>query len=427
MSLDKSDWLMRTPEGLPEGWHNDERYIALHRGMLEEAIAEGELLRLPESKHSFAVAVCGGGKRLFTNAYVCIRMLREIGEYSGPIYMWYLGDCEMDLVMKSICEKLDVTLVDAREMFPLERRLNGWELKAYATAYTPASRVFLIDSDNSVAIPLAEIVGEAESAMRAMGPKCCAAAWPDYSRLEHDRVAWRMTGVEYRDEPEFESGQLLFDRESGVSVSALAAILHMNRFSDFFYEHVHGDKETFHLGLRAARAEYAMCPTGIHSLDATMVQHTHITGRKALYHRNMDKWVLDGSNRVIRDFVVEMYARQYLAELREQWTGDILPGSPSDAANAIRDAVLCRGQWKYERVGHDSRLMTFLEDGKVGYGAARCEHTYRVTGASEDIVLWMIAESGEVIARLVYDVSRGEFEGAWLRYEKMPVKITRPL
>jgi hypothetical protein len=425
MSLDSGDWVARTPEGLPEGWHNDERYIEMHRRMLSHEV-ESPSIAIPASEIDFGVAVCGGGHRLFTNAYVCMRMLREIGAYAGPIYFWYLGDCEMDSVMKSIVQKMGGVLMDARAMFPDARTLNGWELKAYAVAHTPAKRVFLIDADNSVALPLSIIANEAVAAMRdRKSDAVCAAAWPDYSRLEPDRIAWRMCGLEYRDEPEFESGQLLFDREAPLAKKALAAILHMNNYSDFFYKHVHGDKETFHLGLLAAGAEYAMCPSGIHSLDATMVQHTHVTAQKALFHRNMDKWVLDGSNRVIDGFVVERHARQYLAELRELWTGDIMPGSPSDAANKIRSEVLCRGQWKYERVGHDSRLMTFGEDGRVGYGSAKCEHSFRVTESSGETVVWLMAESGEVIARLNYDVAKGSFDGAWLRYEKMPVTLTR--
>src|SRR4029453_2174085 len=72
-----------------------------------------------------------------------------------------------------------------------------------------------------------------------------AVFWPDYGRLAPTRAIWRICGVPYRDEPEFESGQILLNKRR--CWRALQLTMHMNEHSDFYYNYVYGDKETFHM------------------------------------------------------------------------------------------------------------------------------------------------------------------------------------
>ena len=65
--------------------------------------------------------------------------------------------------------------------------------------------------------------------------------------------------------------------------------MHLNEHSDFYYQYVHGDKETFHMAWRMLGQEYAMVPHPLHPLEGTMCQHD-FEGRRVFQHRNMLKW-----------------------------------------------------------------------------------------------------------------------------------------
>ena len=104
----------------------DESKLTLHNARLA---LEGFLKNIP--RHPFAfegkgIVICGGGVRYFTNAWVCINMLRQL-KCSLPIELWHLGAQEIDASMRALVEPLDVTCVDALEVaknFPV-RRLGG--------------------------------------------------------------------------------------------------------------------------------------------------------------------------------------------------------------------------------------------------------------------------------------------------------------
>src|SRR5437667_7139131 len=93
-----------------------------------------------------------------------------------------------------------------------------------------------------------------------------------------------------------------------------------NENSDFYYQHLHGDKETFHLAFRKLKSPYSLVPKPIHSLDGTMCQHD-FQGRRIFQHRNTDKWDLLLHNRRVKDFWFEEECREYVTKLRRLWDG----------------------------------------------------------------------------------------------------------
>ena len=95
--------------------------------------------------------------------------------------------------------------------------------------------------------------------------------WPDYNQLGPDRAIWSLSGVSYRREQEIESGQIVLHKARCWQPLQLA--MWMNEHSDFWYKHVHGDKETFHMAWRKLGQEYAMPGRGILSLPGVMCQH----------------------------------------------------------------------------------------------------------------------------------------------------------
>ncbi len=302
------------PHGLPAGWENSQGALEAHRLLAREFIAGID----PYPANRFqgrGIVICAGGHRLFTNAWVCVRMLRKVG-CRLPVQFWYLGDCEMDEVMRGLVAPFGVDGVDGEQLthvFPA-RILNGWELKPYAILHCPFEEVLLLDADNIVLYDPEELF-ETEP-YREHG----AIFWPDYGRLDRSRLIWKACEVEYRDEPEFESGQIVIDKKR--CWEALNLTMHYNEHSDFYYRHIHGDKETFHLAFRRVQKSYAMPGKGIHALDATMCQHD-FEGKRVFQHRNLDKWRLDGTNRTVAGFVGEDVCRGFLAELREAWCGKV--------------------------------------------------------------------------------------------------------
>ena len=292
------------------------------------------------------IVLCAGGSRYFTNAWVCIRMLRRLG-CRLPIELWHLGKKEVDETMNALLRPYGVECVDAaklRRRHPA-RILKGWELKSYAILHCRFREVLFLDADN-VPVRDPEFLFDTPQ-FRETG----AVFWPDYHGPGHNKKApaiWRSCGLREPREREFESGQIVVDKER--CWRALCLCLWFNENSDFYYQYVHGDKETFHLAFRKVRQSYSLVSTPIHTLEGTMCQHD-FDGQRLFQHRNMDKWDLLLCNRRVRDFWFEEECRGYLNELREIWNGTVkgqagiaIPSAPS-VRRALRiEAVMisCR-------------------------------------------------------------------------------------
>jgi Mannosyltransferase putative/Glycosyltransferase family 9 (heptosyltransferase) len=262
------------------------------------------------------IVLCGGGPRLFSNAWVCIRMLRRAG-CSLPIELWHLGASELDARMRALVEPWGVACVDALPVRGPEPSppLHGWGLKAFSVLKSRFEEILLLDADN---MPLRN----PEFLFRAPGyQRTGAVFWPDHGRLAPERTAWKAFAVPYRDEPEFETGQFLVHKRRCWRPLVLAQWY--NEHSDFFYRHVYGDKDTFHMAFRKLEAAYAMPRTALQYLSGgAMCQHD-FQGRRLFQHRNGDKWTLFNTNRRIRGFRFERACREYLRELGAVWDGRV--------------------------------------------------------------------------------------------------------
>jgi ADP-heptose:LPS heptosyltransferase len=288
---------------------------------IENAVEKAEtfLTNLPPQPPEMrgrGIVICGGGVKYFTTAWVEIRMLRHVG-CKLPIQFWYLGKEEMDSRMQELLRPYDVEFVDAlqlREKIPV-RRLNGYELKAYALLHNPFKEVLLLDADN---VPMRD----PEYLFETPEYKTTGALfWPDYGRLAPTRQIWQLCGVPYRDEPEFESGQMILDKERCWKPLALA--MWYNEHSDFFYHFIHGDKDTFHMAFRKVEAPYAMPSKPIESLEGVMCQHD-FHGNRIFQHRNSHKWSFKGPNKQIAGFLNEELCLRFLGELKLKWGGEIV-------------------------------------------------------------------------------------------------------
>lgn len=267
----------------------------------------------PKQFEGRGIVICGGGETYFPCAWVCISMLRRLG-CSLPIQFWHLGKGEADERMVAWLKPLNVECVDAltiREQHPA-RILNGWELKPYAILHSPFKDVLLLDADN-VPVVNPEFLFETR-AYRETG----AIFWPDEARLIKSKKIWEICGAPFRDEPEFDSGQIVVDKEK--CWRALSLSWWYNEHSDFYYQHTYGDKETFHVAFAKLNTAYAMPKRAVKSLEGTMCQHD-FRGRRIFQHRNTAKWKLIGENKLIRGFRYQEECLSFLRHLRRKWKG----------------------------------------------------------------------------------------------------------
>jgi ADP-heptose:LPS heptosyltransferase len=294
----------------------------------------------PDRHDGRGIVICGGGVRYYTNAWVCVNMLRRLG-CKLPIQLWHLGEREIDDRMKRLVAPLGVECVNAirlRKKYPV-RALKGWELKSYAILHSRYREVLLLDADNVPVVDPAFLFATPE--YRATG----AIFWPDFLRGKDkkNRAIWRSFGLRMPPELEFESGQIVVDKER--CWRALCLSHWMNENSDFFYRYLHGDKETFHLAFRKLKAPYSLVQKPIHPLEGTMCQHD-FRGRRVFQHRNLMKWDMF-FNKEVKGFRFEKECHGYLAELKRAWDGRIgrdgafdVPAGSARAGRPVRIAGL---------------------------------------------------------------------------------------
>ncbi len=368
----------------------------------------------PQKYKGRGIVLCAGGVRLFTSAWVCVNMLRKLG-CKLPIQLWHLGEREMDAQMKGIVKPLNVECVDALELrkkIPA-RILNGWEVKPYAILNSPFKEVLLLDADN---VP---VVNPEFLFSMPQYTKAGAMFWPDLGRLQRDRMIWKLCGVPFRDEPEFESGQILVNKEK--CWKALKLAMWYNEHSDFYYQHIHGDKETFHLAFRKVGKDYAMPPHRVILHSGVMYQHD-FNGNVIFQHRNGPKWSYHNDNPKLPGFRFEEECFGLIRQLREKWDGVIgidFSRKPEKLKAVIR--LLTSQTYIYNRVGYDHRPMTFLSNGKIGAGKAGCEQMWDVNEDDGNIWLDIFSEQAQT-CRLKLDNDR-IWRGQWLVHEKMNVEL----
>jgi Mannosyltransferase putative len=383
---------------------------------LNIAISSLDAKRFINSTQDRGIVICGGGTKYFPGVWVCINMLRRL-ECQLPIELWHLGPGELNDTMRELVEPLGVSCVDGhhvQEKHPV-RILNGWELKPFAIMHSRFREVLLLDADN---VPIVDPTYLFDTPQYK---DAGAIFWPDFGRLGADRNIWSLCGIPYRDEPEFESGQILLDKQR--CWKELCLTMWFNEHSDFWYRHFHGDKESYHMAWRKLNRPYAMPSRRIHALPGTMCQHD-FEGRRIFQHRNMAKWTIL-NNRRIPGFELEDLCLEILNQIAPHWQriSGISFYCEKNKTQAERDlaGVLTATRWIYERVGYDKRIMTFKPDGSVGEGAAGLEVTWDIRRQQEEFVL-DIQSQDALTCRLTYGAD-GVWRGRWERHERMPIQL----
>jgi hypothetical protein len=255
------------------------------------------------------IVICGGGRYYFPCAWVCINILRHLG-VKLTIELWGLNASEVDSKIRALVEPLGVRCVDASRVRKRHRAriLNGWELKPYAIIHSRFREVLFLDADN-VAVQDPTALFEASEYKRHG-----AIFWPAYRRLPPDDPLWGICHVPYRDEPDFETGQIVIDKKR--CWEPLQLTMHLNENSDFYYRYTQGDKETFHAAWRMLGHEYAMISTPVERIECTACQHD-FQARRMFQHRYETKWSFEEANPHVEGFLMKDLCVRYLELLRQ--------------------------------------------------------------------------------------------------------------
>ncbi len=235
------------------------------------------------------IVTCAGGVKYLTCAWVQIAMLRRLG-CTLPIEVWYLGEEERDVQWIELVRPFGVDFVnafDVRQRHP-HPRLCGWEAKAYTILHSRFQEVLFLDADNVPVVDPTFLF--ATPAYRETG----AVFWPDAVMMAEECQAWRVFDVAFRSERAFESGQILIDKER--CWRPLQLCNWYNEHSDFFYEFVHGDKETFHFAWHRLEHAFTLVPFPPEAGTFGVIQFD-LDGKRLFQHRIRDKWSLAGNRR----------------------------------------------------------------------------------------------------------------------------------
>jgi hypothetical protein len=313
--MDKSKTIDRPVRTPASQGHPTVKREAIRKDRLTIRSAHGAAVRFIDSIGPYpasrfqgrGIVICAGGPRYFPCAWVCINMLRHLG-VTLPIEMWGLNSLEIDGRTRSLVAPLGVRCVNAhvvRKRYPV-RILEGWELKPYSILHSSFEEVLFLDADN---VPIAD---PAKLFNSAPYKQHGAIFWPCYLPIQRSHPIWKVCGVPYRREPDFESGQMIINKAR--CWEALNLAMHMNENSDFYYKYARGDRDTFHMAWRKLEQEYAMIPFAMKYIESTACQHD-FRGRRLFQHRFLAKWNLDQPNEVIRGFKMEDVCFRYLDEL----------------------------------------------------------------------------------------------------------------
>lgn len=379
----------------------------------------------PYPVHRFqgrGIVTCAGGPRFFTCAWVLVRVLRDILKTALPVQVWHRGAAEIDPLMRALLERYDVEVIDACGIASLRPPSQGWALKPFAILHSRFQEVLFLDADNVPAVDPARLFAAAP--YRETG----AIFWPDLKPIPVESPIWEICRVPYRDEPSFESGQIVLDKAR--CWKALLLTMHMNERGDFYYQHLYGDKDTFHMAWRYLEQPYSMVPHPPRlilgeQVDPLFVYLSWVLGQcdfdggVILQHRNTPKFILFGKNPRYPGFVYEEECLGFLDELARLWNGrvstlELQPPEDYQSNGATR-------WFRYVRVSHEEKMIEFQPNQRIGYGSSRWERTWRVIPEGPTSVLEILGDE-YVTCRLTRHQD-GVWRGRWLRYERNPVEL----
>ena len=153
--------------------------------------------------------ICGGGYKYFTNSFLCLRFIRASGcLLPVEIWIWNHENAEiLEELVGPFGATIKIVPAPSRKANNLPRQSRWqWVLKPQALLQTDFRHVLFLDADNFTCTDPEFLFDCAP--YRETG----ALFWPDVDgQVMAKREIWDVMGIPFRQEREFESGQMVID------------------------------------------------------------------------------------------------------------------------------------------------------------------------------------------------------------------------
>lgn len=425
LSTDVEAYLNRIDESnddLPGDWAGWFSVAEAYRRTFQRLAAK-DWGKIPDTMSGKGIVTCAGGNKFFSCAWVQISILRYFG-CDLPVEVWYNGRAEMDKNMAILLESLkNVRVVNAQDIVKTlpkpPRRLNGWELKPFSILHSSFREVLFMDADCLPAMNPSYLFND--TTYRNTG----AIFWPDLPPSDRKEwlppVVWENCGLAYRDEVDFETGQMLINKD--VCWKAINLTMWCNEHSDYFYKFVYGDKSTFHLAWRGCGLNYGL-PRACGWKHPAIIQHD-MQGKILFLHCCRGKEMIATGQKMTKlpSYNLPIDAWNVLTKL---WTGQIYDFY-DQTGEEKRMAKTLAGSYDYKRsVDPGGREIHLLGNGTIGLGSAACEKRWsvRIFDGTPTIVITGEAHKGTEIGMMFLTQDEdGVWRGKWEAHEKCDVEL----
>ena len=188
-------------------------------------------------------------------AIVSIQMLRK-NNCSLPVEVFHYGDELAETDVKAL-KSLPGVMV--KDLIPLTQNSlkkgndeKMFEAKGAALIHSEFDQLLFLDSDNVAVIDPTFLFSS--QAFLETG----AIFWKDFWKTRPDNPIYEILDIEFRDNYEQESGQLLLDKSRPEVWKALNFAFYMQRHKELYFKLLNGDKDTFNYAWQALKVPFHM-------------------------------------------------------------------------------------------------------------------------------------------------------------------------
>lgn len=233
------------------------------------------------------IVFCAGGPKYFTCCWVAVNTLKDSG-CELPIEVWYYNHELSHEMIGKLSNIQGLTCKNIADY--VDSYVEGMIIKPLSILYSAFEEVMFIDLDNICVKDPTYLFDD--SNYKNTG----TIFWPDYWRTSNDNPIWEVLEVDFFDGSEQESGQILINK--AICWKELNLCVYFNIMGKYYYQLIHGDKDTFKYAWLALKRPYYMVKTEVATCGLyiegrfegnTMVQHDP-QGKIIFLHRNLYKW-----------------------------------------------------------------------------------------------------------------------------------------
>jgi ADP-heptose:LPS heptosyltransferase len=275
-----------------------------------------QLLAFPNGKYrGRGIIICAASGSQIVSAWVSVNLLRRSG-CKLPVQLWHRSTAGIDHQLLGLLRAQGVECINIRKAsdYPADRPACQQHLAPYAILHSCFREIMLLDPGTFCLEDPCRLFDAIQ--FREKG----AVFWPDASRqtTRRARAVWRSCGLSLPQEPEFDGGQMLIDKER--CWPALALGLWMNQNADFYGRFFSGCKEMFHVAFRKLKIKYLLVPKPGHHRVGFGLQHD-FNGRRIFHRRNSGRPDLFPHRKNTSAPLIEKQCEEYVGQLRGCWFG----------------------------------------------------------------------------------------------------------